>query len=624
MKTVVVILNDREIERFQLTKQTIFIGRSPTCDVILRVKSVKPVHFVLDWVGSGEFDPEQGFWSLVDISHHSSKEATSGEGVVLGAENVRAGIFEFRLTKDELAESHLKRGILKRTVEESLELETIRSEEGSCLEVVSIHNSLESVESVDHYSFASFHLVRGALKSFPEMKFTWMSAHLGFIECGNGPKDYQILNKNEVIVPLGESKERIEVSDKDIIIVRSEDYDYYLRLVPRVKVVKGRDLGLDKNLLTVILIVVFLCIFALILPNLPKSIEERSDNARVAQVQIIDTSLPPPLPPPIPEPVSVPIKAPEIEAKKEPEKEPEKPKQGKTPEVTEKPEPTPKPVAKAQPEEPKPVKKKSLKDGPKPVRRGGELDQAKKSEGGAVIKTPERSSAPMGLLGLLKTQKSTGSKSGVRAEQILKGGQPQPDQVPQDGQVLVPRAKSGVLTKRPTTGENGGTESVGLAGSNLSKAQSNLKSFVGSSKGGADIAKSGDSVLDGGNKNGLLKGLKSGATVGFDDGATTEVKGGLDKDSVRRAIREYQIQLRGCYERSLGETQAKEFSGKMSYTWKVSPSGDVVESRLTYSDFKMASFENCIKSIIDRIVFPKAANGQPTYVKYPFIFQGKK
>lgn len=620
MKTVVVVLNEREIERFQLTKQTIFIGRSPTCDVILRVKSVKPVHFVLDWVGSGEFDPEQGFWSLVDISHHSSREVTSGEGVVLGAENVRAGIFEFRLTKDDLAESNLKKGILKRTVDESLEVETIRTEEGSCLEVVSIHNSLESVESVNHYNFQSRQLIRGALKTFPQMKFTWTNAHLGFLDCGSEPAQYQILNKNEIIVPYGESKDKIEVSDKDILIVRSEDYDYYLRLVPRVKVVKGRDLGLDRNLLTVILIVIFLCAFALILPRIPKSIEERIDNARIAQVQLIDTSLPPPLPPPAPEPVPVPIKEPVKEA----EKEPEKPKQAKTPEVTERPEPTPKPSVKAALEDPKPARKKARKDGPKAVRRGGELDQAKKTDGAAVVKTPERPSGQMGLLGLLKTQKSTGSKSGVKAEQILKGGQPLSDQLPKDGQVLVPRTKSGVLTNRASSGENGGGASAGTGGSNLSKAQTNLKSFVGSSQGGADIAKSGDSVLDGGNKNGLLKGLKSGATVGFDDGATTEVKGGLDKDSVRRSIREYQIQFRGCYERSLGETQAKEFSGKMSYTWKVSPSGDVVESKLTYSDFKMSSFENCVKSIIDRIVFPKAANGQPTYVKYPFIFQGKK
>ena len=118
--------------------------------------------------------------------------------------------------------------------------------------------------------------------------------------------------------------------------------------------------------------------------------------------------------------------------------------------------------------------------------------------------------------------------------------------------------------------------------------------------------------------------LKGGAAVGFDDGSTTEVSGGLDKDAVRQAIRENQVQIRACYERALSEASKKDFSGKISYFWKISPQGDVVESRLTYSDFKMPTFENCVKRIIDRIIFPKAANKQSTFVKYPFIFQGKK
>src|SRR5687768_8327936 len=110
MKTVAIFNNGREIEKFQLTKPTLFIGRSPTCDVILRAKSVRPLHFVLEWVGEGEFDAEKGFWSIIDISLSQKKESSSGEGLILGPEGAAFGPFEFRHTKDELAESYLKKG----------------------------------------------------------------------------------------------------------------------------------------------------------------------------------------------------------------------------------------------------------------------------------------------------------------------------------------------------------------------------------------------------------------------------------------------------------------------------------------------------------------------------------
>lgn len=58
MKAVKILLQNRELERFALDRPTVFIGRSPSCDVVLRVPGLRPLHFLLEWVGEGNFDPE--------------------------------------------------------------------------------------------------------------------------------------------------------------------------------------------------------------------------------------------------------------------------------------------------------------------------------------------------------------------------------------------------------------------------------------------------------------------------------------------------------------------------------------------------------------------------------------
>jgi hypothetical protein len=409
------------------------------------------------------------------------------------------------------------------------------------------------------------------------------------------------------------------MSERDILIVKSDDYDYYLRLVPKIEVAKGKEFSLDRTVVTVILIILFLFMFSLVVDKLPSRAEEKSDNARIAYVQVLEVLPPPPPPKPIEEkaPETVPLEAqpmvetPEaiVKPKPEPKSKPEsKPKPKPKPEPEPKPEPKPDPKAK--------VKKGSEKGKLLTVKKGSpDADEPQAPE--AVKPKPSG-----GLLSLIKKQQGSGTRSAVKADQIL-GSAPTSKAETDLGAKVVPLARPGSLGARPRLGE-GGTGQEKNPQNQLDAARTDLKSFVGSKKGGADIAKAGGSVLEGGLPTGALQGLSAGATVGFDDGAATEVSGGLSKDSVRTAIREYSIQLRGCYERALAEANSKSFAGRMGLYWKITPQGDVVESSLTYSDFKSPKFENCVKRIIDKIIFKKADNGQSTYVKYPFIFHGKK
>ena len=67
MKTIVVSEKGKELSRFIPTGRSTLVGRSPSCDVVMRSKSVKPVHFLVEWVGAGEFDPNLGLWTVVNL-----------------------------------------------------------------------------------------------------------------------------------------------------------------------------------------------------------------------------------------------------------------------------------------------------------------------------------------------------------------------------------------------------------------------------------------------------------------------------------------------------------------------------------------------------------------------------
>ncbi|MBL7671723.1 MAG: FHA domain-containing protein [Bdellovibrionaceae bacterium] len=614
MKIIAILHHGREIERFQLIKPTVFIGRSPTCDIILRAKSVKAVHFVIDWIGEGEFNSEAGLWSIVDISAQIGKESSSGEGVILSEDApAQFGAFQFRVSKDELVESHLKRGVLRRSVNANLESENVKSIEGTCLEVVSIRNSLESVEAVNHFSSDLQGEVDGILKTFPQMKFVFADMHNGFFDTGGSPAEYEVLNKNELVVPKGQTQDRIQMSEKDILIIKSVDYDYYLRLVPKIEVVKGKEFTVDRTAVTVLLIILFLILFSFVVEKLPSRVEEKADNARIAFVEVVEP--PPPPPPPPPEVVEEPT----------PKPPPEMMPVSAEPEPKPKPKPEVKPKAKPEPpKRPEPEPKPELKPDPSSKIKKGQGSLVKKGSpdaGGSPAGEP-KAKPQGGLLSLIRKQQGSGARSSVKVDQIL-GSAPTPKNESEEGSKIVPLARPGSLGARPRLGD-GGSETEADPKNQLKAAGSDLKSFVGTKKGGGDIAKPGGSVLEGGLPTGSSQGLGAGAVVGFDDGVTTEVSGGLGKDSVRIAIREYSIQFRGCYERALAESGTKNLGGKMSFYWKITPQGDVVESSLTYTDFKIPKFENCVKRIIDKIIFKKADNGQSTYVKYPFIFHGKK
>ena len=103
MKILTLSRNKLEIATTQLTKPLLIIGRSPTCDVVLRAPGIKAIHFIVEWLGSGVFDSSKGNWSIVDVS--TSEE--NAEGVVLGKAPITIGDLSFRVIDSVLESSEM-------------------------------------------------------------------------------------------------------------------------------------------------------------------------------------------------------------------------------------------------------------------------------------------------------------------------------------------------------------------------------------------------------------------------------------------------------------------------------------------------------------------------------------
>src|SRR5947209_5775157 len=108
MKLLTITLNKLELARFQLRKPLLVVGRSPTCDVVLRAPGIKPVHFLIEWIRNGKFNPSEGKWSIADVSSN----AEAGEGVVLSQVPVKLGDVSFAYIESDIESSEVIGGTI--------------------------------------------------------------------------------------------------------------------------------------------------------------------------------------------------------------------------------------------------------------------------------------------------------------------------------------------------------------------------------------------------------------------------------------------------------------------------------------------------------------------------------
>lgn len=591
MKALVIELNGREIERFVLDHPTVFVGRSPSCDIVLRVKGIKPLHYLIEWVGEGKFDANKGFWTLLDLSTEK-KDQARGEGQILSAKKTQVGKFSFGFTEDDWIEKEIAKGKLKRQLDQAASQEATLSSGMAdyCLETVSVRNDSERVEDVTHTGYFSPRTSRWLVKQRSQIKFQWQDPAKASLEFMPSDEKWDIKNRDEFVHDgVIKQTQRFEITPRDVMIANGGDRQYYIRLVPRIRIQAQWKRNFFDPLILGLLGIIFLTFtVAQYLKNNVVEEEKPKEPPRVVKVELPQ--------PPKEQKIIEPAEPAEKEITKviAPKPEPKAP-------------PAP-PVVSA--EAPKPKKPSPSPSPAATVTKNPGLQKA------AAPNTAKKPGLP-GVLGVLR--KGSGGAKPLKADTLIANrAASEMDSAPTPSSVSVARSSPGALVGSKNTGSAKGVD--------LDSAGTSLKGGFVTTPGEGGISGKDTGTLG----SGALAGAKSAGTGrgggdrGSFGGSQTEVEGGLDADAVRRAIREYQQQFRSCYENYLTSSKQKDESGRVTLVWVIRPDGRVTNNSVGSSTFSGAQMGACIKSVVDKILFPKAPNGMPTRVRYPFIFQGKR
>ncbi|MCM2280047.1 MAG: AgmX/PglI C-terminal domain-containing protein [Oligoflexia bacterium] len=599
MKILTVSRSKLELTRAHLRKPLITIGRSPTCDVVLRAPGIKAIHFLIEWIGAGEFDSSQGAWAIVDIGGG----ADSAEGIVLSTEPVQFGDLLFSCIEDKLESKEVIGGRILENLETSA-----KSGGAEILELVQVRVDSGAIEEVSHLplSVARRGRPERVLEKVPEMQVEWAGAS-GVEELIRVLLDEmpgaEVFNRGQKLV----SARAHGLKSSDVLQIRWRGRDFYLRFVEEVVSPPiERDVVGDpllKRLIRGILLAAFL--FLLVLHFLPKPEPEEPPPPRIATVEV-----------PPPPKAETPPPPPELPKAEPPKEEPpkEEPKKVEPPKQKE----PPKPV-----KQPKPVldtKAPAVKRPAKAAAPRFETKPAPKPKAG--LNSPASTVKDVNSVGILGALKSAPAKGkGVRADNIINEGIVTESVSGQEEAKIVLRNPPSGTLGTGTGGSPRGTEKADLsaASTTLAGAGKYDPNSVGpiASKGGASGYNIGSGLADGG------VGTGSGKDIGaIESGAFNVEGGGLDRETVRRVIASYRGQIRTCYERAL--LSDSNLAGRVVYHWRISADGTVVSSEIMKSTLSSDSLRACVLEVIRKMAFPRATNGKSTRVIYPFVFQGKR
>ena len=590
MKILTLSINKLEIAKTQLLKPLMLIGRSPTCDVILRAPGIKAVHFIVEWLGSGEFDSETGNWSIVDVSAGED----SAEGSVLSTTPISIGDLSFKIIESSLESSALIGGRIMESLSKR------RYSDPDLLEFVQVRTDSGAIEEIRHFPIEKKKLkVESLSKEFKSFKIEhpkMKSEALIKLLLSEMPGAELTLSGRKV-----NASDSVSLRSTDFMKVTWNGRDFYLRFVEEVTAPPiPRDFWGSPLLKRLTLIAALLALLLATLIHyqlISPEVEKVAEPPRIARVEIPAA----PTPPPAPEP--------KVEAPKTPEQ---------APKSETKPEATPAPV-KNKVEKPKvaDVEIKNTRSNEPTKAAAPKVVTAPKEpvKSGLNVQAPVKSVNQIGLLGALSKAPAKGA--GVKAEDLM-------------NQAVVTETATGnetsrIVLKTPPTGVLGsgksgspkGSSNPGLTAasttlSGISKADPSSNGLI-ARNGSAGGFKLGSADLAGGDTKG----------VGSLDGGDFSVAGGgLDRETVRRIINAYRSQIRTCYERAL--ISSPNLEGRIVYKWQITPQGAVLSAQIFKTTLDSANLKTCVLEVIENMNFPKAQNGKPTTVIYPFVFQGKK
>ncbi len=579
MKNIVISRGKFEIARAALKKSSLLIGRSPTCDVVVRAPGVQPIHFLVEWVGVGEFNADIDNWIVFDISHAAGGDY-SAEGLLIQTDKrVELGSFVFFLEKASFAQEMHLGGAIQKEISVAATASTTPVDK-KLVELVWLRTDSGAIEDVSHFVPAKLTKKTLPVKKCPQFKFQMHPSNANLKLLFEDKNDIKVFSKGELL-----EKGQEELKLNDFLQVQWKKELFFLRfvdIVPSPVIERGRMDGLLFKISLASSALFTLLLLLTLIPPGPK--EETPEAPRVARIEVRESVEAPPAPQPAP---SLPIPT-QLNKKVEPE--PKKTKAGI----------------------------KNLPSNKNPGRAAAPRVKSADGPPRMGLNSPAKSGDvnQVGILGVLNNKKAP-KGPGVRADLIINQGVQADVLSGTQGNVVIKNPPAGVLG----TGGGGDPRGSGKGTGNLVGASTTLRGA-----GQPDATSLGTIARNGGRPGsdlgtslgGTGKGLGGGNERGSFDSGDLSVVGGLDKETVRRVIAAHRGKIRVCYDKAL--VANPKVAGRIVYRWLISPAGPVAQVSITRSVAGSPVLEQCVLGVVKSMVFPRAPNGMPTTVIYPFEF----
>ncbi len=104
-------------------------------------------------------------------------------------------------------------------------------------------------------------------------------------------------------------------------------------------------------------------------------------------------------------------------------------------------------------------------------------------------------------------------------------------------------------------------------------------------------------------------------------GQEGQFEGGMDKEAIRRVIREHIREIRSCYEREL--QRSPDLYGKIVLEWDIEEEGRVSRVVTKSNALGNDNVANCIMARLKTWKFPDPPKDQVGRVVYPFVFSSQ-
>lgn len=104
-------------------------------------------------------------------------------------------------------------------------------------------------------------------------------------------------------------------------------------------------------------------------------------------------------------------------------------------------------------------------------------------------------------------------------------------------------------------------------------------------------------------------------------GQDADFAGGMDKEAIRRVIREHIREIRNCYEKEL--QRSPDLYGKIVLEWDIEEEGRVSRTAVKSNALGNDSVANCIASRLKTWKFPDPPKDQVGRVSFPFVFSSQ-